>query len=452
MARPLNAWRSLSTPLRIGALFGALALLVAGVAAAGYLALKRPGDITNPDAAFIVPEEEEQGEGKEKEKAATTVEWPLYGYDHARTKFLPTDRIRPPFRRIWRYDHGTLVEFAPIAVDGSLYAIDLNGVFFALDARSGRLLWKRKHGSLNASSPAYSKGRLYAVNLEPPQALALDAENGKVIWKRDLPGRSESSPIVAGGLVHFGDEDGRIFALRASDGKKVWETKVEGAVKAAPALHEGKLYVGDYAGQMYAIRAADGKVVWKTSDLGVGFGRSGRFYSTPAVAFGRVYVGNVDGRVYSFEEESGKIAWTHSAGGYVYSGIAAANTKGTKPAVYFGSHDARAYALDARSGKQIWEAKPGGQVSGPATVIGKVAYVSTFNGNATVGFNVKSGKRVFKVNEGEYGPVVSDGRRMYLVGDKTIMALRPVSRKKRGQARKGSKTKGVVPGKPREVG
>src|SRR5690606_34291762 len=107
---------------------------------------------------------------------------------------------------------------------------------------------------------------------------------------------------------------GDFFALDIRTGKTIWTTKLAGSVKAAPAFSDGTLYVGDYAGQMYAIRASDGAIRWRTSDLGVGLGQSGRFYSTPAVAFGRVYAGNVDGRVYSFDQRSGEVAWTHSAG------------------------------------------------------------------------------------------------------------------------------------------
>ena len=178
---------------------------------------------------------------------------------------------------------------------------------------------------------------------------------------------------------------------------------------------------------MYSLRASDGAIRWQTSDLGAGLGRTGRFYSTPAVAFGRVYAGNVDGRVYSFDRQTGEIAWTFSAGDYVYSGIAAADGPRTKPAVYFGSHDRFAYSLDAKNGKLNWKEKPGGQVSGPATVVGDVVYVSTFSGDSTVGFDLGTGRRIFKFDEGEYGPVVSDGKRLYLLGGSEVVAFRPIS-------------------------
>jgi hypothetical protein len=74
--------------------------------------------------------------------------------------------------------------------------------------------------------------------------------------------------------------------------------------------------------------------------------------------------------------------------------------------------------------------------------------VSTFAGGSTVGFNVRTGKRVFKYDEGEYGPVVSDGERLYVVGDSTITMLEPAPRK--GKHRRPDGTKGIVGAKPRK--
>lgn len=440
MKRARGIWSSLTGGDKVVVAIVLMLVAVSSVMAVIAL-LKRPADISNPDVAFEVQTSEPI---KAANRPDRRVDWPRYGYDIERTKFLNAQRVKPPFRKLWSYKQDQLIEFAPIVVGKRLYMIDNDGVFIALDVDTGKVVWKKQHGSLNASSPAFSKGVLYAVNLSPQQALAIRARDGKPLWKRELPARAESSPMVIRGKMYFGTESGDFFALKARNGKVIWSTKLAGSVKAAPAFSDGTLYVGDYAGQMYAIRASDGAVRWQTSDLGVGLGRSGRFYSTPAVAFGRVYAGNVDGRVYSFDQGSGEIAWTHSAGDYVYSGIAAARTKATKPAVYFGSHDRRAYALEAKSGNVIWEAAPGGQVSGPATVVGDVAYVSTFSGNATVGLDLKTGRRVFKFDDGEYGPVVSDGVRLFVLGGAAVFALEPV--KLHGAGYKANDGfKGVVP-------
>jgi outer membrane protein assembly factor BamB len=432
MGRLLAIWRSW-TPRRRAITLGATALAIAGVALAGYLIFKRPGDVSNPDVAF-------KREKQRKEKAET-VDWPLFGYDAARTKYLPTDDVGPPFRKLWSWDSGQLIEFSPIVVDDRIYGMNNDALFFALDADTGKILWRKQPAQLNASSPAYDKGRLYGVSLEPGQAFALRAKDGKLIWRHPLPGRAESSPIVHKGKVIFGCECAEVIALDAQTGKEKWSTPVQAEVKAAPAIHKGVAYVGDYAGQMYAIDVQNGGIEWQASDQGSSFGRGGRFYSTPAVAFGRVYVGNVDGRVYSFEASSGELAWSQSTGDWVYGGVSAADPKGGPPAVYAGSFDGNAYAFNAESGDVIWSTDVGGIISGSGSIVGNVFYVANLGAGKTVGLDVVSGEEVFEFDRGEYNPAISDGRRLYITGYSSINALDPVRRKK-DKGKKGGKKKG----------
>ena len=283
-----------------------------------YELLKRPADVHNENATFM-PQ-------KPPKPAAKTVNWPIFGLNAARTRYLPAKGVKPPYRLIWHYTERPLLEFPPVYAEGKLFFINNNGYAFALDADSGKVLWERRIGALNASSPAYYKHRLYIVNLVPGHVVKLNARTGKVIWKRSLPGRAESSPLVIDNTVYFGCENGELFALSTRNGHTRWSTSLAGPVKSAPAFHDGVLFVGDYGGDMNAVSAKTGKIKWQTASLGQGFGTSGEFYSTPAVAFGRVYAGNNDDRVYSFDEKTGAIAWSHSTGGYVYSGPTVAHT------------------------------------------------------------------------------------------------------------------------------
>jgi outer membrane protein assembly factor BamB len=224
-------------------------------------------------------------------------------------------------------------------------------------------------------------------------------------------------------------------------------------VKAAPAVADGKVYVGDYAGEMYALNAVNGDVIWQSSGQGGSFGQAGRFYSAPAVAYGRVYAGNVDGRVYSFDAESGELAWTHSAGNYVYSGVVAADTPGSDPAVYFGSHDQNAYALDARTGEQLWVRDLNAPISGAGAVIGELFYVSTLGG-FTYGLDLKSGEEEFKFEKGEYNPAISDGVRLYITGYSSINAfeVKTKDKKKPGGGQSSSESSSSSKGKGQKPG
>ncbi len=394
---------------------GLIAVFGAGVLA--YELLKRPADVHNENATFV-PQKPPKPEAK-------TVNWPMYGLNPARTRYLPATGIKPPFRKLWRYTERPLLEFPPIYVGGKLYFVNNNGTAYALDAETGKVLWERSLGRLNASSPTYSRHRLYIVNLVPGHIVKLDAKTGKVIWKHSLPGRAESSPVVVGRSVYFGCEDGNLYALSTISGNVRWATPLGGPVKSAPAYYGGTLYVGDYGGYMNAVDAKTGKLKWQSGSLGQGFGTSGQFYSTPAVAFGRVYAGNNDDRVYSFDIKDGTLAWSYSTGGYAYSGPTVSTTRHSPPTVYIGSFDGNIYALDAKDGSLRWSHSAGGQVVGSLSSIGDIVYVAEFTNNTTSGFMMKSGRKVFSYPRGTYSPVISDGRRIYLTGYSSITSLQP---------------------------
>ena len=421
MTRLLAKWRALSVRTRVLTAIGVVAV-IAGGAAAAYLVLKRDADVRCPPPCELEIEKKPQ---PARDQRVRTVNWPVYGYDDQRTRYLPTKRVRPPYDASeWSFNAGKLLEFSPIVVDGFLYFQDKNSLFYSLDAETGKVRWEKDVGELAAASPAYSDGRLFAVTLEPGNAVALRARDGKLLWERPLPGRSETSPVIFGDKVIVGSESGDVFALDAGTGKVEWQVSTAGNVKGGLALDEGILYGANYAGEVFAIRASSGEFVWRSSTQGGSFSRGGPVYSTPAVAFGRVYLGSIDGRVYSFDADNGELAWSHSTGDWVYPGPAVADTKRSGPTVYIGSKDQNFYALDAETGEVRWQKDLGGIVLGAASVLGEVVYVGVIGPNiGSFGFDVKTGRQVFESELGEYNPVISDGERLYLTGASGIRAF-----------------------------
>jgi outer membrane protein assembly factor BamB len=189
-----------------------------------------------------------------------------------------------------------------------------------------------------------------------------------------------------------------------------------------------------------------------SSTQGLSFDRGGPVYSTPAVAFGRVFLGSIDNRVYSFDAETGEIAWSHSTGDWAYPGVAVADTERGEPTVYIGSKDQNFYALDAKTGDVRWEKDVGGIVLGAASVIGEVVYVGVIGPNiGTYGFDAKTGKRVFQHELGEYNPVISDGRRLYLTGTSGIRAFEHKDRKAKDKAARKTDRKRKRPDRERKA-
>ncbi len=397
----------------------AAVLLGGGVAVAAYFAfLQPPGNVSHPNAEFTAAPPP-----KKPKPQVDTFKWPIYGYTKQRTRYLNAS-LRPPFRKLWEFSAGPLIEVQPILVDGVLYFSPNDGSVFALRAKDGKQLWKQKVGALNASAPAYDHGRIFVVTLSA-NVTALRAKDGKRLWGRGLSSRSESSPIVVGGLVCFGSQDGTVYGLRVKDGSTAWTYHAGGAVKGGLAYNNGVLYFGDYSGNVTAIRASDGSRVWSTGTNGKAFQQSGEFYSTPAVAYDRVYLGNTDGFVYSFTARDGQLAWRHGTGAYVYSSAAVGPGPNGTPTVFIGGYDRTFYAFDAKSGNVLWTYPAPGRISGAPTLIGDVVYFADLDTKTTTGVDAKTGHQVFSFNAGIFNPVISDGKRIYLTGFGREFAFEP---------------------------
>jgi outer membrane protein assembly factor BamB len=416
------------------ATIGAVAGLAAAVIAlAGYLILKRPADKPCPEPCTIT--------GSEPQRVIDSTNWPLYGLNRERTRYLDAPRVKPPYSVKWTFKGRRLLEYSPILVRGALYAVNNNGLAFSVKKSTGKARWMREIATRNASAPAYSDGMIYISNLEPGQVIALATRDGKTVWRHPLAGRTESSPVIVGDTVIAGCECGTLYAFDRKTGKPLWETDLGGELKAAPAVSDGVAYIGDYSGTMSAVNVKDGSVKWQSDSQGTGL-TAGDFYGTAAVAFGRVYAGSKDGRIYSFNKNTGDVAWSQTIGGEVYAGAVAADTRKTPPSVYFGTYGGSTfYALDARDGSERWTADVGGSVIGAASLIGETVYVANLEKTETDAFNAATGDKLWSFKDGAYNPVISDGQNLYLTGYKTIYALKPTTRAHLAKKAKAAKAK-----------
>src|SRR5688572_25987606 len=87
-------------------------VIVAGVGIAiAYSQLKRDDDVQNADVIAKFDADE-----NEPPPIVRTKNWPVFGFDRARTRYFPTNKVRPPFTRRWRYGDNPLLEFPPIFV------------------------------------------------------------------------------------------------------------------------------------------------------------------------------------------------------------------------------------------------------------------------------------------------------------------------------------------------
>jgi outer membrane protein assembly factor BamB len=360
------------------------------------------------------------------------VPWPLFGRVPERTHYLPAQKrsLDPPLKEAWSINTHALIEFPPAVAGGVAYVVNKYGNAKAVRLRDRKILWERDTSPkdtgkpTDVTGPVYHEGKVFFAYVDG-DLVAVDAESGVEAWKRKLVGHLESSPMAVGGTLYLGTDKTNVVAVRAADGKVLWQFNSPAAIKASPSFHDGRLYVADYESGMFCLDAEDGKLIWHTNTSKLPpFGKGG-FYSSPAVAFGRVYAARDDGTVFAFDEKSGKIDWSFPTNNFVYGSPAVARVPGTPPSVYIGSYDEHFYALDARNGKQRWRYEVGGPVPGTATVIGHTVYTSSFKTREAIGIDVRSHRKTFELKQAGYTPMVSDGRRLYLIGYYELIGLQP---------------------------
>jgi outer membrane protein assembly factor BamB len=403
----------------------ALLLLAAGAVGAYVLWKIRAGDDVRGSSTveFVTtagPEEPTRPQN-------TGIAWPMYGYDQRRTHVGP-GRFRPPFRRLWVFGARNLVEFPPAVAYNRLFFTNNSGVMFAVGAKNGGRAWRWRSGRCTASSPAVAGSLVIQVflarrpcNREGAKldglVVAFYVGSGKVRWKRRI-GPSETSPLVAEGRVFVGDWNGNVWALSSNTGRVLWRFHAGGQIKSGLAYASGRLFFGSYDHRVYSVNARTGRLVWRASAQ-ERLGSQATFYSTPSVAYGRVYIGGTDGKVYSFGAASGKLRWTQGTGGYVYASPAVYRRR-----VYAGSYSANFYALDAATGDIAWTFRANGPISGSPTIVRGLVYFATLE-ERTYALDARTGRQVWTFPDGKYSPLVTDGKRPFLIGHARVYGMLP---------------------------
>jgi outer membrane protein assembly factor BamB len=415
---------------------GVLAVLALAIAVGAY--------------AYLKDEEPTEKRGSANEEFVTTDEpskppprpedptpWPTYGYDNERTHVAPF-KHRPPFRRLWKIDAHDTLEFPPTVGFRRVYVAQQKGLFFALNAKTGRVGWRKDTGRCAASSPTLGKGVVYQAYMDAvpcPQGrsgatgyvIAWDADTGRTRWRWDNA-PVESSPLLVGKTLYVGTWDHGVYALNARNGRRKWRFGADNEVNTSAAYWKGTIYIASDGGTLYALDARTGRLRWRA--------QAARefFYATPTLAYGRVYIGSTDGTMYVYGAKSGKLLWARPLGSYVYGAAAVWKRK-----VYVGTYDGFLYALDAATGDVKWKIDTPGAVHAAPTIMRGVVYYGICSScgseaqrtvdrgrDATIGVNARTGREVWRFADGKYAnPLVADAKRIYITGQSHLYALKP---------------------------
>jgi serine/threonine-protein kinase len=195
-------------------------------------------------------------------------------------------------------------------------------------------------------------------------------------WSRFPQSGGNTGAVVAGGMVVFGLDGGRVRALNWTTGLTAWEASLGEGVELAgdPAIfinEEGvAVFVPTSAGELYALSLWDGSYVWSKSAEEMG-----------GMAHGGVTVGG-DGVVYALTEAgrfhaihpfSGEIFWTFAE--LVDVDYFAFPSAVTGSGIFLPGGQQFLYAVDPSSVTRTWTGEILGSPSTPPTVAESVGVV-----------------------------------------------------------------------------
>jgi hypothetical protein len=142
---------------------GAAALFAGALLAVHVVHVKHAGrDVRGSSTVEFTPPPT-TGRPRKQPARRPEVAWSTYGFDNARRRADDTSRLRPPFRPVWTFRSGVLLEFPPAVDGGRVYLPTFDGRFFALAASTGRVVWRYGSGRCGWASPAIAAGLVYVT-------------------------------------------------------------------------------------------------------------------------------------------------------------------------------------------------------------------------------------------------------------------------------------------------
>jgi len=194
----------------------------------------------------------------------------MFGKDDDRYKPAPLETFSPGLavQIGWKAQvgSGSGIGFAPIVVNGAVFAATPDGSVTKVDLQTGALVWKTTVDK-RLSAGVGSDGNVTAVVTREGMVVALD-ETGQVKWRTQATSDVSIPPVVGNGVVVVRSGDYRLQAFNAQNGERIWNVQRPGPALAlrAPArllMIEGLVLSGIPGGKLIGVNAVSGDVQWE---------------------------------------------------------------------------------------------------------------------------------------------------------------------------------------------
>ncbi len=239
-----------------------------------------------------------------------------------------------------------------------------------------------KGGSI-AAMPAYYGGVVYFPSLDT-YFYALNAKTGKLVWKFKMGDVSVSGPLVHNKRIYFGSHDGYFYCMDLA-GKLLWKKYLGDIVVSYTTGIGNKIFTA--AGKIFYCLSDEGKELWR-------FMTGDGIFTSPTAVNSKLFISSFDKHVYALEPETGKMIWKFIAGGSITTPLVCADGKpvftlserskekipeAKNPVLYSTSTDNNLYAL-SENGEVLNKFNCGGSFATIVNTDGKALYTGTAAG------------------------------------------------------------------------
>lgn len=259
----------------------------------------------------------------------------------------------------------------------------------------------------------------------------------KLLWTFDTESEIEGTAAIVGGVVYFGDYEGRVYALTLAEGRELWRFDAGTPIKAPVSVFDDVVYVGDEYGYVYALDAGSGEQKWKFETLGEIFAGVS-LHESPEKG-DRLLVGSYDNSLYCLDRTSGEKVWQVETDGYVHGTPAVADGLTTVSGC-----DGFMWLIDIETGETIHKIDLRGQAASSPAVVGDMAYVATYE-NEVLGIDLAK-RQVAWAYEHEirkfpfYASAAADDEIVVIGGrDKIVHALDPATGERKWEWNSGAR-------------
>lgn len=232
---------------------------------------------------------------------------------------------------------------SPTVTADAIYLGDEDGVFHAIDRKTGQGRWQFQTMGEIISSATIVGDRVLFGSYDN-SLYCLNLGDGSEAWRFETDGYVNCTPAVAGNLTFVTGCDEHLRAIDIGTGKQMFAMPLATYLIASPAVvaDEQMLYVGTYAAEVIAVHLGEQEIKWRYKDEK----REFPYHSSAAVTDEFVVVGGRDKQVHCISRQSGERVWAVATRGRVDSSPAVVGDR-----VFVGSSDGNLYEFGLKDGR-----------------------------------------------------------------------------------------------------